>query len=85
MVVSEDPQGPIVTVPLYRVWNGRADANHRYTTNLADQSDRVRRGWIPEGYGPHGTAMCVEAYDIGTIPLPRQKPKPKLRRLGDMR
>ena len=76
MVASEDPQHSIATVPLYRVWNGRAGANHRYTTSVADQAERALDGWIPEGYGPHGSAMCVDAFDVGTIPVPKQKPKP---------
>ena len=74
-VASEDPQHSIVTVPVFRSWNGQPDGNHRYTTSVADQTEMVARGWFPEGYGVHGTAMCVDAYDVGTILIPKQKPK----------
>jgi photosystem II stability/assembly factor-like uncharacterized protein len=46
--------------PLYRLFNGRADANHRYTTSLAIRNEMVGRGYIPEGYGPVGATMCVQ-------------------------
>ena len=46
-------------IPLYRVWNGRPDSNHRYTTSLAIRDQMVARGFIPEGYGPDAVAMCV--------------------------
>jgi len=82
-VLPDDPDASMVTVPVYRAWNGRADANHRYTTSLAEQSEMMLRGWIAEGYGPQGTAMCVDAFDVGTIPVPKQKPKPP--RLDDTR
>lgn len=45
---------------LYRVYNTRPDANHRFTTSyyLADQM-QSSRGWMPEGYGLYPIAMCV--------------------------
>ncbi len=76
VITSGDPQDALITRPVYRVWSGLADGSHRYTTSLAEQSEMVSRGWIPEGYGPHGTAMCVDAYDVGTVAVPKQKPKP---------
>ena len=72
----EDPEASTVTVPIFRAWNGRADANHRYSTSLAEQSEMLRRGWIAEGYGPYGATMCVEAYDVDPIPVPKQPPRP---------
>ena len=39
-------------VPIYRVWNNRADSNHRYTTSIADRDAMVAKGYIKEGYGP---------------------------------
>jgi hypothetical protein len=50
---------PDGTAPLYRVYNNRADANHRYTGSLATRATMIGLGWIPEGYGPVGVAMCV--------------------------
>lgn len=49
------------TSPVYRLWNGRGDANHRYTTDLAVRDAMLARGWVPEGYGPQGVAMCAPA------------------------
>lgn len=45
--------------PLYRLWNGRADSNHRFTTSESTREQMVARGWISEGFGPLGVAMCV--------------------------
>ena len=49
------------TVPVYRLWNGRADSNHRYTTEVAIKTAMVAKGYVPEGYGPDGVAMCSPA------------------------
>ncbi len=46
-------------LPVYRLFNGRHDANHRYTTSLAVRATMVGAGWIPEGYGPDAVAMCA--------------------------
>ena len=45
--------------PVYRLWNGRADANHRYTTVRTVRDRMIARGYVPEGYGPDGVAFCV--------------------------
>ena len=50
---------PIATRPLYRLFNGRRDANHRFTTSVAVRDAMRARGWVPEGYGPGMVAMCV--------------------------
>ena len=47
------------TVPVYRVWNGRADSNHRYTTDRATRDEMVDKGWIAEGDGPDRIAFCA--------------------------
>lgn len=49
------------TVPVYRLWNGRLDSNHRYTTDLAIRQNMIAKGWIPEGYGALGVVMCALA------------------------
>ncbi|MEP7207206.1 MAG: sialidase family protein [Casimicrobiaceae bacterium] len=46
-------------VPLYRLWNGRTDSNHRYTTDQAIKRTMLERGYVAEGYGPDAVAMCV--------------------------
>lgn len=52
--------GPIFVtfIPVYRLWNHREDTNHRYTTSLAVRAEMIAKGWVPEGYGPMGVAMC---------------------------
>jgi len=50
---------PSGTSPVYRLWNDRADTNHRYTPDLSIRSAMIAKGYIPEGYGPLGVAMCA--------------------------
>jgi hypothetical protein len=52
---------PFGTVPVFRLFNNRADANHRYTADPAVQAAMVARGYIAEGYGPSATIMCAPA------------------------
>jgi len=47
------------TVPVYRVWDNRADTNHRYTTSGAVRQQMLSAGWIAEGYGPDQVIMCA--------------------------
>lgn len=49
------------TLAVYRVWNARADTNHRYTTSTAVRAQMVSAGWIAEGYGPAQAIMCAAA------------------------
>jgi len=65
-VVAEAPVSfcPTGSQPLYRLYNDRADANHRYTTSMATRDAMIARGWIPEGSSltntsRDGIAMCV--------------------------
>jgi hypothetical protein len=50
---------PAGTTPVHRIWNGRADSNHRYVTDPALRDATVARGGILEGYGPAGVAFCA--------------------------
>src|SRR6185295_3020662 len=50
---------PSGDVPVYRVFNQRTDANHRYTMSLAIRDQMVARGGIAEGYGPDSVALCA--------------------------
>ena len=52
---------PGASIPVYRLWNGRSSTNHRYTTSSATRSAMLAAGWIAEGYGPLGVAMCAPA------------------------
>ncbi len=50
---------PPRTARLYRLWNQRADSNHRYTTSASIKSQMTASGHVAEGYGPDAVAMCV--------------------------
>ncbi len=50
---------PAGTMPVYRLFNNRFDANHRYTTNAAVRLAMLAAGFIAEGYGPSFVAFCV--------------------------
>jgi serine protease len=50
---------PAGTVPVYRLWNNRADTNHRYTTSLTIRSQMLAKGYIAEGYGANRVSMCA--------------------------
>jgi hypothetical protein len=53
-------QCPFGTSPLYRLYNGGPDVNHRYVTDPdTRQLMAGNYGWIPEGYGPLGVGMCL--------------------------
>lgn len=54
-----DLNGLDYLVPMYRLWNQRADSNHRYTTDVRIRAQMIERGYVAEGYGPMGVAMCV--------------------------
>jgi len=62
-VVSDGFACPKQSTPLYRVYNGRPDADHRYTTSPAIRDLMIRQGWILEGSAPNPNseliAMCV--------------------------
>jgi photosystem II stability/assembly factor-like uncharacterized protein len=50
---------PARTGAVYRLWNGRADSNHRYTTDPAIKAQMVALGYVAEGYGPDKVSMCA--------------------------
>jgi hypothetical protein len=56
--LCESPWDYAGLVPVYRLWNGRADSNHRYTTDRAVRDAMVARGYIAEGDGPDAIAFC---------------------------
>jgi serine protease len=49
------------TLPVYRLYSNRPDANHRYTTNRAVRDAMVASGWLAEGDGPDAVLMCAPA------------------------
>lgn len=56
--LCESPWDYAGLVPVYRLWNGRADSNHRYTTDKAVRDAMVATGYIAEGDGPDAIAFC---------------------------
>jgi serine protease len=49
---------PSGTLPVYRFFNNRNDANHRYTVDLSVRRAMLNRAWVPEGNGANAVAMC---------------------------
>ena len=49
---------PAKTLPVYRFFNNRRDANHRYTVDLSVRRAMGNRAWAPEGYGPNSVVFC---------------------------
>ena len=50
---------PAGTVPVYRAFDDRDDANHRYTTSRAVRDQMGMMGWEIEGDGPDFVVMCA--------------------------
>jgi hypothetical protein len=50
---------PAGTFPVYRLWNQRADSNHRYTAEPATKALMLSKGYVAEGYGPDAVIMCT--------------------------
>jgi serine protease len=46
------------TVPVYRFFDNRSDANHRHTSDLTVRRAMINRQWVPEGAGPNAVAFC---------------------------
>jgi hypothetical protein len=57
----------VIGGPVYRLWNGKPDTNHRFVTDKAERDAMMARGWISEGEGLDGVAMCAWSVDL---PLP---------------
>ena len=45
---------------MYRLWNQRADSNHRYTADPATKALMLAKGYVAEGYGPDAVIMCTQ-------------------------
>ena len=58
---------PSATIPVYRLWNQRADSNHRYTTDLAIKAQMLAHGYVAEGYGPDAVIMCAPTPGTATV------------------
>ena len=52
---------PANTLPVFRLWNNRADSNHRYTADPVTKVQMLAKGYVAEGYGPNAVVMCAAA------------------------
>jgi hypothetical protein len=43
--------------PVFRLWNGRVDSNHRYTVDILVRNPMIAQAYVSEGYGPIGVAF----------------------------
>ena len=50
---------PAGTTPVYRAFDNRADANHRYTIDRTVRDHMAAVGWTIEGDGPDFVVMCA--------------------------
>jgi hypothetical protein len=57
-------QCPSGTKAVYRLYNGRADANHRYTTDAATVDTMVAKGYVLEGAGNPKRPVAFCAADV---------------------
>ena len=47
-------------LPMYRLWNrGATGLSHRFTPSKDTRDRMVAAGWVSEGWGPDGVAMCT--------------------------
>lgn len=59
MFLPMDGVCPIGTISVYRVFDNRPDANHRYMTDKTVRDAMVGKGWVAEGDGPDLVVMCA--------------------------
>jgi hypothetical protein len=59
-VLMADVNGvcPAGSLPVYRFFNNRNDANQRHTIDLSVRRAMLNRSWGPDGRGPNGVAFC---------------------------
>jgi len=72
VVLPNEGVCPSGTVPVYRVFSNRADANHRYMVDRALRDQMANdRHWLIEGDGPDFVVMCVPP-----VATPASAPEP---------
>jgi len=59
-VILPDDAGKCIggTVPVYRFFNNRNDANMRHTRDLTVRREMLNKQWAPNGFGPNDVAFC---------------------------
>ena len=62
-VLLSDSNGacPDASIPVYRFFNNRNDANMRHTRDLTVRREMLNKQWAPNGFGPIGVAFCTPA------------------------
>ena len=55
-------------VPVYRSFNNRSDANHRYTASASVQAAMLRDGSVAEGYGQPPVIFCGPGEAAPAVP-----------------
>lgn len=55
------------SVAVYRLWNQRADSNHRYSADTTVKAQMIAKSYVPEGYGPNATIMCAPAPGTASV------------------
>ena len=62
-VLLSDGNGacPTGSLPIYRFFNNRNDANMRYTRDLTVRRQMLNKKWAPNGLGPNGVGFCSPA------------------------
>jgi serine protease len=50
---------PANTLPVYKFFNNRQDANQRHTIDLSVRRAMQNRAWVPQGIGPSHVAFCA--------------------------
>jgi serine protease len=60
-VLLPDADGacPTSTLPVYRFFNNRQDANQRHTIDLSVRRAMINRAWVPQGLGPNHVIFCA--------------------------
>ncbi|MBS0319737.1 MAG: S8 family peptidase [Proteobacteria bacterium] len=46
------------SVPVYRFFNNRNDANQRHTVDLSERRAMINRAWVPDAPTPNGAVWC---------------------------
>ena len=60
---------PVNTTEVFRVFDNRPDANHRYMTDKSVRDAMVAKGWLVEGDGPDHVVMCAPQPRLAIVPV----------------
>jgi hypothetical protein len=47
------------TLPVYRFFDNRQDANQRHTIDLSVRRAMINRAWVPQGVAPDSVIFCT--------------------------